>query len=265
MNFKEELKKILGKEAKKVNRSFNIIGEIGIIEIPNELKIKEKDIAKILMKVHKNIKTVVKIVGATKGTFRIKPIKWVYGLKNFETIHKENGCLFKLKLNKVYFNPRLGTERQRIYNKVKDGEIVIDMFAGVGPFSIEIAKHTKVNKIYAIEINPIAYKYLVENIKLNKVEDKVIPILGDCREKIKELPKADRILMGYFPNTEEYLPYAISKIKKNGVIHYHNIAKSKEELIKPLEKYKVHILKIKKVKSFAPKIWHWVVDFKLLQ
>jgi tRNA wybutosine-synthesizing protein 2 len=143
------------------------------------------------------------------------------------------------------------------------------MFAGIGYFSIFIAKYSKPKKIYAIDINPKAVEYLRKNIWLNNVEDKIEILQGDCRRFFKVLENtADRIIMGYLFETEKFLPFAL-KIAKNGcVIHFHRIAKENEidklrQKIIEISKNKIKVLKVIKVKSYAPKIWHYVFDLKV--
>jgi len=113
------------------------------------------------------------------------------------------------------------TERKRIAGLVEKGETVVDLFAGIGYFSIPIAVHSMVDKIYSIEINPTAYDYLCQNITLNDVSGKIKPLYGNCRELAPE-GVADRVLMGYIGNTHHYLDVALSALKdEGGVIHYH--------------------------------------------
>ena len=154
---------------------------------------------------------------------------------------------------------------------VREGEVVVDMFAGIGYFTIPIAVLAKPSKIYAIDLNPVSIDFLKENIKLNGVEKKVIPILGDCREVVQKLGSiADRVIMGYIPNTYKFIPYALKVVKRTGgIIHYHDIAKQEDLFEKPINTLKEAILKhnfnIKIlyrgiVKSYAPKVYHIVID-----
>ena len=154
-------------------------------------------------------------------------------------------------------------------NIVQDGEVVVDMFAGIGYFSIPMAVHSKPAKIYSVEINPVAYSYLCENIRLNKVEDIVEPLLGDCRE-LAPRGVADRVLMGYIGNTHEYLPAAMEVLKDGGVVHYHESVPDKIKFIRPVERIKeaagerdVEVLKKRIIKPYSPGVYHVVVDAKI--
>lgn len=186
-----------------------------------------------------------------------------------ETIHKENHCLFKMDVAKVMWSKGNTGERKRMANIVQDGEVVVDMFAGIGYFSIPMAVHSKPAKIYSIEINPIAYGYLCENINLNKVKNVVEPLLGDCRE-LAPRGVADRVLMGYIGNTHEYLPAAMEVLKDGGVVHYHESVPDKIKFIRPVERIKeaagergVEILNKRIIKPYSPGVYHVVVDAKI--
>jgi len=204
--------------------SFDIIGHIAIIEVPERLKKKKKLLAKVIMSLNKHIKTVLEKASERKGIYRIRKYRFLVGEKNFETIHKEYGCIFKLDPTKVYFSPRELTERQRIASQVKENEVVMVMFAGVAPYAIQIAKkQPNVKEVIAIEINPIAVKYAKENVVLNKVQDKVKVIEGDVREKCKEFyGKCDRVVMPLPKGAEDFLDIAVNCLKRKGYIYFYN-------------------------------------------
>lgn len=213
-----------------------------------------------------HVKTIMKI-NHIQGTKREPVYKLLYGNET-ETINKENGCLFKLDLSKVMWSKGNNNERLRIAKMVGDGETVIDMFAGIGYFSIPISVHSNADKIYAIEINPNSYHYLKENIKLNKLNN-VTPILGDCMVHTPEY-SADRIVMGYVKTTHHYLKTAINSLKEGGIIHYHETVPEKLIDTRPLERIKsqagnreVELLKINKIKKYAPGVEHIVVDARI--
>ncbi len=255
-NLKELLKdKLTEDELKLLRRSFDVVGDIAIIEIPPELEHKEKIIAEALLSEHKNIKVVAKKASKVEGVERIRRVKVIAGENRTITLHKENGIVLKVDVNKVYFSPRLSSERLRILNQVKDGERIIDMFAGVGPYSILIAKNKDV-EIDAIDINPHAYQLLLENMKLNKLKGKIVPHLGDAAEVIKTLRPADRIIMNLPEKAVEYLNLAASKIKNGGIIHLYTFLKEGE---KPkLRGY--NIVKIVKCGEYGPHIYRYCLD-----
>jgi len=269
LNFKKELEHLLPKNYQK-------IGDIVIINIDSKIQKFEKEIGKTILNQIPETRVVCKKIGIIKGEKRTPQIKVIAGGRNTETVHKENGCLFKLDVRKTMFAKGNVKERGRIAKLIKSNEIVVDMFSGIGYFSLPIAKFSKVKKIYAIDINPVAIKYLKENIQLNGLNN-IEVIFGDCRKIAKNIGKiADRVIMGYLPNTNKFLPVAFSFLKKEGgIIHYHDIFKEEDLWNKPVEilrdKAKENgyilekILHKRIVKSYAPRIYHIVIDAKFLQ
>ncbi len=210
------------------------------------------------------VKRIVKL-GHINGPKREPEVEILVG-DNTETIHRENHCFFKLDVAKIMWSKGNTGERKRMANLVEDGETIVDMFAGIGYFSIPMAVHSNPAKIYALEINPVSYGYLKENIVLNKVEDVIEPILGDCREFA---PKnfADRVLMGYIGNTHEYLDKAVDIVKPGGIIHYHESVPDKLKFERPPQRiidaadgHNVEILNKRIIKKYSPGVYHVVID-----
>ena len=213
-----------------------------------------------------NVKTIMKI-DHIQGTKREPVYKILYG-EETETVNKENGCLFKLDLSKVMWSKGNNNERLRIAKLVEDGERVIDMFAGIGYFSIPIGVHANACEVISIEINPNSYHFLCENIKLNKL-DNITPILGDCKD-ITPNYNADRIIMGYVKTTHHYLKVAIDSLNEGGILHYHETVPEKLMNTRPIERImseadgrEVELLKINKIKKYAPGVEHVVVDARI--
>lgn len=213
-----------------------------------------------------NVKTIMKI-NHIQGTKREPVYQILYGNET-ETVNKENGCLFKLDLAKVMWSKGNNNERLRIAKLVEDGETVIDMFAGIGYFSIPIGVHANAREVISIEINPNSYEFLCQNIKLNKL-DNITPVLGDCKV---ETPKynADRIIMGYVKTTHHYLKAAIDSLNEGGILHYHETVPEKLMKTRPIERIisqadgrEVELLKINKIKKYAPGVEHVVVDARI--
>lgn len=213
-----------------------------------------------------NVKTIMKI-SHIQGTKREPVYEILYGNET-ETINKENGCLFKLDLAKVMWSKGNNNERLRIAKLVEDGETVIDMFAGIGYFSIPIGVHANAKEVISIEINPNSYHFLCENIKLNKL-DNITPILGDCKDETPNF-KADRIIMGYVKTTHHYLRVAINSLNEGGILHYHETVPEKLVNTRPISRIvaeangrDVELIKINKIKKYSPGVWHVVVDAKI--
>ncbi len=276
MSFFEKLKKKLrGKIPENfldlLPRSYNLLGKVVVLKLRKELEPYEEEIGKAVLDILP-VKTVCRIE-EIKGEKRKPKIKVIVG-NGTETVHKEHGCLYKMDVSKVMFSKGNKYEKLVLVKKVKKGEIVLDMFAGIGYFTIPIAKHTQAKRIIAIDINDDALKYLKANTKLNKVEDKVWIIKGDSKYVVKALGrkiKFDRILMGYFYDRKDFLTSAFHASKSGTVIHYHFLGK-KEEVEKEVEKVKeisesfgfsIEIDEIRKVKSYAPRVYHFVLDIVL--
>jgi len=213
-----------------------------------------------------NVKTIMKI-NHIQGTRREPVYNVLYGGET-ETINKENGCLFKLDLAKVMWSKGNNNERLRIARLVEDGETVLDMFAGIGYFSIPIGVHANAREVISIEINPNSYHFLCENIMLNKL-DNITPVLGDCKVETPKY-KADRIIMGYVKTTHHYLNVAIGSLNEGGVLHYHETVPEKLMNTRPIERIineadgrEVELLKVNKIKKYAPGVEHVVIDARI--
>lgn len=253
--------------------SYDLIGDIIVVEIPPELKPYEKTVAEGLMKLHPNVKTVLSKEGATRGAYRLRKYRVIAGLNKFETIHREHGCLYRIDLRKAFFNPRMSGERIRVARLVSEGERVLDMFAGIGSFSIIVAKTQPTAKILAIELNPEAYRLMLENIKLNKVEDRVRPVLGDCREVLKDIhERFDRVIMDLPHSSINYLDIALEKIKHNGMMHLYLVEGGEDPIKdgyeKALEKirvigFDVDLVYARKVMEIAPRRFTIVLDLRV--
>lgn len=242
--------------------SFDIIGNIAVL---SEKTKNANKVAKALMKNFKNIKTVAIKTGIHHGKFRLQKTKILAGKKTKTTLHKENNCVFKLNIDKTYFSPRLGSERLRITNLVKEDESVLVMFSGIGIYPIEIAKLSKAREIFGVEINPAAHKFAEENIKLNKISN-VKLFLGDVKKVLPKIKKSfDRIIMPLPRDAESYLDLTIKKLKSKGIIHFYDFQKEEDIPEKSVEKIKKHcnpkILNVVKVGQYSPGKFRICVDF----
>jgi len=212
-------------EISHIYNSYDIVGDIAIIRLTEKSRKYSQIIAETIMKIHKNVRTVLAQISPVQGDYRLRKLEHIAGEKRTTTIHRESGCLFSVDVNKCYFSPRLFYERMRVAKLVRDGETVVNMFAGVGCFSLVIAKHSNAAKIYSIDINPIAVQYMRENVKLNRAFGRVIPIEGDAKEVVQKMLRnvADRVLMPLPEKALEYLPYALLALKDcGGWIHYYD-------------------------------------------
>ncbi len=255
-------------EKKLLPSGWQVLGDIIIVSLKEQLEKRKDEIGKALLYLYPRCKTVLLDKGI-EGRTR-SPKREIIAGKETETTYRENGCVFKLDAMKIMHSKGNLAERKRMSKLGKD-EVVVDMFAGIGYFSIPMAVHSMPKKIYAIEINPAAFGYLTENIKLNKVEGIIEPILGDCTVAT---PKgiADRVIMGYL-DAHEYLEYGISALISGGVLHYHEAVPEVMER-RPVERIieaagklgrKAEIIEIRRVKKYSPGVWHVVVDARILK
>ncbi|MFB6099935.1 MAG: class I SAM-dependent methyltransferase family protein [Candidatus Nanohalobium sp.] len=199
--------------------SYELIGEIAVI---NELTVEEEEAVEGILGHHPSVKTILLKEEPLQGEFRVGEYRKLYG-EETETVHTEYGCRFKVDPTKVYYSERFSTERKRVVDQIEDGEKVLVMFAGVGPFAIMAAKLANPEKVVAVEKNPVAADYLKENIELNDVGDVVEGYEGDVREVVPELDeKFDRIVMPLPEKAEEFLGLAAEYSSRGSVIHFYH-------------------------------------------
>ena len=269
------LKKSLGniltlQESQELISSFDQIGDIIIVRIPDSLLTKKKLIGETLLNGVKIAKSVFYQASAVEGDFRTRNLEILAGDDKTETEYKEFGCKFTVDVENAFFSPRLSTERERIANLVQDGETVVNMFAGIGMFSIMIAKKKKCT-VYSIDINPVAAKLCEKNIISNKLAGNIISINGDASQVIQEQleNKSDRTLMLLPERSDEFLESAIKATKSDGIIHYYshihadkksNAGKLSEEHYLQVTPVKSKILGSKIVRAVGPRYYQTVVD-----
>lgn len=271
------LKQVLGsiltpEETAQVYSAFDQIGDIVIIKIPDELMPKKKLIADAILANVKTAKAVFAQVSPVRGDFRVRDLVFIAGENRTITEYKEHACRFKVDVARTYFSPRLSTERQRIADMVGDNETIVNMFAGVGTYSVVIAKANKTCKVYSIDSNAAASELDKINAKLNKVQDRIISIHGDAAKVIKDrLPgQADRVLMPLPERAKEFVDSAVLALKEKGIVHYfaHVKADSKkaghelglQDAHDAFAKYDHRVMAVRVVREVGPRIYQIVAD-----
>ncbi|NPA48119.1 MAG: class I SAM-dependent methyltransferase family protein [Thermococci archaeon] len=248
--------------------SFDVVGDLAIIELPPELRDYGRAIGEAILRVHRHVRAVFAKGGRVEGEYRVRELIHLAGEKRTETVHRENGIRLRLDVSRVYFSPRLATERMRVFRRARQGEVVLDMFAGVGPYSVLLAK--KVGMVFACDINPWAIRYLEENIRLNRVRN-VVPILGDVR-RIAGSIKANRVIMNLPKFADRFLREALMSTADGGTIHYYAFGheedpysehESKIESVAKELGLTVEVLDRRKVRPYAPRQFNVAIDVRV--
>jgi len=267
------LKKLLGgilppELIRSAPSSFEIIGSrsgaVAIVEIPNELEEYKYEIAKAIKSTNKNIKAVLRKLGSRKGEYRLYDYEVLIEGPT-EVVHKEHGYLIKVDPTKVYFSSRDQTDRLEVAKSVENGERILYLFAGAGPYGIAAAKLARPRYIIAVEINPWGFKYMVDNIKLNKVRN-FVPIRGDVLDVYELfLDEVDRVIMTLPLGSHRYLDIAIQCIDREGVIHFYHLGREEApfeeaELIVKRTCPNCSILNKRIVRDYAPRVYKIRLD-----
>jgi tRNA (guanine37-N1)-methyltransferase len=250
--------------------SFDVIGDVAIVRLDDDMVGLAPGIGAALMRTYPRLRTVALDRGV-KGELRVRDLEVVAGEPRTETVHTEYGVRLLIDPAKVYFNPRLSNERWRIASLVREGETVVDMFAGVGPFSIMIAKHARPEVVYAMDLNHDAVEYMRENIRMNKVTN-VVPIEGDSRQLVFEVPCADRIIMNLPHSARDFFHDALTRLKIGGIIHFYTICE-REDIGPILERMVteaagmgvlVAVLRQEELKTYSPSMSVFSADIGLV-
>jgi len=261
------------KEIADLYAAFDQVGDIIVIRIPDSLVQKKKVIGEILLQKVKTARSVFYQVSAVSGDYRTRDLELLAGEDKTETEYKEYGCRFMVDVQKAFFSPRLSTERDRIANLIQDGETVINMFGGVGMFSIIAAKRKKC-LVYNIDINPDAIRLCDQNIKLNKLIGRVETIAGDAAKIIEEKlsDKGDRVLMLLPERSDDFLDSAVKALKSNAILHYycHIHSDKKSEVVGLAKRHFLEVIKNKSevlsskiVRPIGPRFYQAVVDARV--
>ena len=271
---KKTLESVLStKESDELISAFDQIGHIIIIRIPDSLTSKKKLIGETLLDQVKSAKSIFYQSSSVDGEFRTRDLEILAGEDKTETEYKESGCRFLVDVRNVFFSPRLSSERARIAEFVNNDEVVVNMFGGVGIFSIIAAKLKKCT-VFNIDINPFATKLCKKNIAINRLVGNVISIQGDASQVINSQleNKSDRTLMLLPEKSDEFLDSAILSTKSGGIIHYysHIHADKKSDAAKLSEQHYMQITPVKStilgskiVRPVGPRFYQTVVDVKI--
>ncbi len=265
--------KLTTKQHALLPQTYEQIGDILILELPEELHAKEQLIGEAFLQGIPSAKTVVRKSALHSGVYRTRKVKHLAGAKKTETIHRESGVAVKLDIEKVYFSARLSEERLRLARQIKKGERILVMFSGSGIYPLVLAKNSPVKEVMGVELNPVAHHYALDNRMLNQLEKKVHILVGDASVVVPKLKGTfDRIAMPLPKTGELFLPVAIRKIKPGGIIHLYHFVNENElnqekkkisDIIKSL-KHSYRIIRVVQCGSHAPHIYRYCFDIKVL-
>ncbi len=263
--------KIPSETLTELPKSFDIVGDIAVLELRPVLVPFEKIVARAILEVHSNVKAVYAKVGPIEGPERIRPLRHVAGEARTTTVHREYGCSFKVDLSRAFFSPRLSTEHERVAQQVAEGERVVDMFAGVGPFSVLIAKKVRNVVVDAIDSNPAAVELIRENVRINKVSSKVHVHEGDAKKIVHQLGHdATRVIMNHPSASKDFIVEACDALAPSGgVLHYYAFAEGEDSEIRARRELEnavvvsgssMKFLGARNVREVAPMNWQVVID-----
>ena len=277
--FKERLTEKLAhalteKESEILPSSFQRLGHVAIIRLKGELLPRKEIIGEVVLTIVPGIKTVCLNTGKIDSEFRQPRVEYLCGENNTKVIHTEHGCRFAFDVTKLMWSMGNMNERKRMYEMIQPMEVVVDFFAGIGYWSIPIAHHTKAEHVYAIDANPDAIESLKENQRLNKIPKEKMTILhGKCEEIAPTLGRvADRIILGYLPAPAFALEPAFHTFKpRGGILHYEGVCGegAHEEMLEEVRTiavslgWEIELAHAQKVKSMAPRKWHYVLDIRV--
>lgn len=258
-----------------VPKSYDVIGDIAVVELTTKLEPFAETLAQELLNTLPNVKSVFARTGPIEGSLRVRPLRHLAGESRTTTVHREFGCTFKVDLSRAFFSPRLSTEHARVARQVQDGERVVDMFSGVGPFSILIAKSVTKVEVDAIDANPAAVMLVEENVRVNKVDSKVRVHSGDAQIIVRELgDKATRVIMNHPSAARHFVAAACQVIlPQGGILHYYTFAEGENaevgaqcELENAIAQTGRKIRKlhdVHKVREVGPMSWQIVIDAQI--
>ncbi len=262
-NFREIVESIAGFYPRYAD--LKVFGDVGVMKLPAEILKYKREIAEGVVKNYRLDS--VWLDRGRHGMERRPEMEPVVGSKSLVEI-KENGCVFRFDLTRVMFSQGNQYEKMRVAGLVNDGEVILDMFAGIGYFTVPVVRHSQAKKCYSIELNPDSYRFLIENIKLNDLEG-VVPVLGDSMHVTPE-NFADRVIMGHI-RCQDFIEKAIMALDGEGWIHYHEavperiIRRPVRRVERAAERMHAKLIEVsmRKVKNYSPGVYHVVVDARI--
>jgi tRNA (guanine37-N1)-methyltransferase len=260
----------------QITKSFDIIGDVAVFSTGEEMSGYRESVVNALLSVHPNVRLILAKVSPVSGVERVASYERWYGSGTSETLHREHGCVYSLDVTKVFFTPRLSTERKRVACLVQPDEIVCDLFAGVGPFSVLIAKLQPSSHVKACDISPEAVTYLKRNVRLNGVSDRVELFQGDAAQVSHKFLRGlcDRVVMNLPKQAELYLAAATEALRTpGGTMHLYLFRKAPQTFeekisrataeLKSLGWKDVEVSFHRRVREIGPRQFNEVADIRV--
>jgi len=249
--------------------SLDVVGDIALVRLPDDLREHGGAVGDAILKAYKSVLCVFADEGVG-GEYRIRRLRHLAGENRTRTVHREHGLNYSVDVSKAYFSPRLASERVRIAEQVIPGEIVLDLFTGVGPYAIMIARKSKPSIVYAVDSNPAAFELLEENVRVNRAE-KVKAMLSDAREALKKIGKVDRLILDLPQSARDFYIDALESVNVGGMLHYYEIVEAveledrKAWLIDEANRHGVgvELIVTKEVKTYSPAQRHFAFDLRV--
>ncbi len=246
--------------ASEVTRSMDVVGDIAVLRLKDDLRPRAEEIGRALLEVHPRLRAVAVDDGVT-GELRLRNLTLVAGTGPLETVHREHGIQLRVDLVSAYFSPRLATEHRRVADLVRPGERVLDMFTGVGPFAVLLAKVGNPSRVHAVDLNQRAAQLAEENARANGVADLVSVHQGDARQVVPGLGTFDRIVMNHPTGALDFVDVALGASEAGTQVHLHIIGTAVEaqEAIVPWAD-RLRVSSSREVRTYAPGVAHWCLD-----
>ena len=250
-------------------RAFDAIGDIVVLRLPEELNGLERQIGDAILRWNPKVRTVA-VDDGVKGELRVRRVRVVAGQEKTRTEHVEFGLRYLVDVERAYFSPRLGSERWRVAKQVRPGEVVVDLFAGVGPYAILIARTRKPSAVHAIDANPAAVELLRENVRRNRASGVVVHE-GPGQEILPRLDPVDRVIMDLPRTAGEFLPEVVPHLRSGGTVHFYTIAErgriaeAAKEAVRLARKggRGARVVASRVVRGYSPGKVHLALDLKI--
>jgi tRNA (guanine37-N1)-methyltransferase len=263
--------KLTTEEVGLLPRAYDLVGDIAVLEIPDGISQYKLQIGQAFLAAHKSVSTVLAKKGAVSGVTRTREYEFLAGENKTTTVQLEYGCRIAVDLAAAYFSPRLLEEHQRVARQVSDGELVVDMFTGVGCFALHIARLSR-SRVVAVDINPEAIRLLEESMRMNRLKGTIVPVVADSHDYITGNfnRNANRVIMNHPSSSYQFVSQACQAIKKGGVIHYYEFVGEQNpeqrliervaSLVKGGGREVLEIEQVRRVRESAPHEYQMVAD-----